>query len=550
MKKLLSGIAAIIAVLMIASTICFAAEPESKAAIYDVQKDYPLVTVEEGQILGFVEDDVNTFLGIPYAKAERWQMPQKADAWEGVKNCLTFREICPQNNGNTVESSAFFAGRPLVQEAENENCQFLNIWSPDINPEAKKPVMVFLHGGGFATGSASQSANHNGHGLTKHGDVVTVSINHRINALGYLDLSEFGDEYKYSGNLGSADMIAALEWIHNNISQFGGDPENVTIFGQSGGGTKVLTLMAMPAASGLFQKGIVESASIRWATQEEAKTFTAEVMDRLDVSTVDELKAVDYDTLIITADAAMSELSEQGIISYSSWCPVVDGDYYPEGYSDFEYFVEMAKDIPMMIGTTFGEMDSNALPALCNFGPIFYTGDMTEADVAERLEGSYPEMSEEIIAAFREAYPNHPVQDVLFIGKRAWSTDQYVGRYSLDNLVALAKANQGGANVYSYVFAYDYPIYGGLTATHGAELAFVFQSLNDNRALFGNDENAYRLSDVVSTAWSNFAWTGDPSQDGLEWKPFTSESGETMIFDVESECRPFHDKDLMELLIR
>ena len=216
-----------------------------------------MVQVEAGKLRGLKDGRVFTFLGIPYAQAERFEMPKPVPAWEGIKGAQVWGPVCPIPQATSVGSDdVVFPHRFWV---ENENCQVLNVWTQSLSTNAKKPVMVWMHGGGFTNGSSMESYAYDGKTLSEFGDVVAVSVNHRLNIIGTLDLSAYGPEYANSRYTGMADLVAALEWVRDNIESFGGDPGNVTIFGQSGGGGKVTRLMHMPAARGLFHKAISES---------------------------------------------------------------------------------------------------------------------------------------------------------------------------------------------------------------------------------------------------------------------------------------------------
>ena len=218
--------------------------------------DYPVVQTEAGKLRGYVWNDTFIFKGIKYADAKRFRRPEKVQPWEGIRDVQSYGMVCPLLEQDKPGMELLV---PHMYWPMDENCQYLNIWTQSIDKEAKKPVMVWLHGGGFFAGSSIEQIAYDGENMSREGDVVVVSLNHRLNVLGYLDLSPFGEEYEASANVGSFDMIAALQWVQDNIAAFGGDPDNVTIFGQSGGGAKVWTLMQMPEADGLFHKGIVQS---------------------------------------------------------------------------------------------------------------------------------------------------------------------------------------------------------------------------------------------------------------------------------------------------
>jgi para-nitrobenzyl esterase len=239
-----------------------------------------VTNTESGKVRGYTHNGITIYKGIPYAQAARFMPPTKPKSWEGVRSSTTYGAVCPIIDPTTsVQDEGEFVfhhdwGFP------NEDCLVLNVWTPSITDGKKRPVMFWIHGGGFTNGSSQELPSYEGENLSKKGDVVVVSINHRLNVLGFLDLSAYGEKYKASANLSMLDMKAALEWVKNNAANFGGAPNNVTIFGQSGGGAKVNTLMAMPSAKGLFHKGINQSGSFRTAMLEKTETqrIAAEVL--------------------------------------------------------------------------------------------------------------------------------------------------------------------------------------------------------------------------------------------------------------------------------
>src|ERR1700712_1387588 len=254
MKKTTTFFAILALYLLPLAAFCQGADPVAAG------KDIAVTSTESGKVKGYVHNGIFTFKGIPYAKADRFTAPQKPTPWTDVRSSMSYGPVCPTDPTVTVNDPFEFAFNHDLGYS-NEHCQTLNVWTQKLNDGKKRPVMVWLHGGGFTAGSAIELPSYDGENLAKKGDVVLVSINHRLNILGFLDLSAYGDKYKNSGNAGLADIVAALQWVKENIAQFGGDPDNVTIFGQSGGGGKVTCMMNAPSAKGLFQKAIVESGS-------------------------------------------------------------------------------------------------------------------------------------------------------------------------------------------------------------------------------------------------------------------------------------------------
>ena len=276
-----------------------------------VSKTEGITDTTYGKVRGFIDDGTYTFRGIPYAKADRFEMPEAPDSWDGIRNCLVYGSTAPITKMTDPDGGDFII--PHRYWAQSENCQNLNVWTPDLDSNAKKPVMVWFHGGGFYNGSSIEGVAYDGKNLSDFGDVVVVTVNHRLNALGYMDLSDYGEDYQYSGNCGTADLVASLKWVKENIANFGGDPDNVTIFGQSGGGCKVLNMFATSEAEGLFNQAVVQSGGEGHIDQDTAKKVTAKTLEILGISDneVEQLKEVPYDTLDAAATEAQKQVGEE-----------------------------------------------------------------------------------------------------------------------------------------------------------------------------------------------------------------------------------------------
>ena len=325
-----------------------------------------IAETESGKVAGYVENGIYIYKGIPYAKAERFMPPQPADKWEGVRSSRMFGPTCPQavRMGWGADEHAFAFhwddGYP------GEDCLRVNIWTPGLNDGKKRPVMVWLHGGGYAAGSGQELPSYDGFNLAKKGDAVVVTLNHRLNVLGFLDLSAYGDKYAKSGNAGLLDLVAALQWVNKNIAAFGGDAQNVTIFGQSGGGGKVSTLLATPSAKGLYHKAIVQSGSmLRTMDAKYSRRIGAAVMDELGLkaSQIDELQKMPYERLLAAGEKAVAKVKaevekEDGISTFIfGWAPTVDGDVLPAQPFDPQAPAQ-SKDVPVMIHrVVFGSIE-------------------------------------------------------------------------------------------------------------------------------------------------------------------------------------------------
>ena len=496
----------------------------------------PVVTVKAGKLRGLREGKTYSFLGIRYAEAERFGQPKPVQPWEGTKNAQAWGPVCPiPLSSNVGADELVFPHRFWVA---NENCQVLNVWTQNLNPAVKKPVMVWMHGGGFTNGSSMEAYAYDGRSLSEFGDVVAVSVNHRLNIIGTLDLSAYGSEYANSRQTGMADLVAALQWVHDNIEAFGGDPGNVMIFGQSGGGGKVVRLMHMPAAQGLFHRVSAQSGSANYRNTDPAASIKAQqavaaaTLKNLNLtgSDIAKLKTVPYFELLAAGTAAGQSVSrELGIGGVGGWNPIADDQYVMREFCDW------ADKIPVMSGTVFSEMQGTLTRGDGR------KNEWTPQEIDEHLTTAYADKKDGIVTEFKQAFPRKKVQDVLY----------YAGASRAGSKSLLArKLEKGKTPVYNYLFAWEYPINGGVTAFHCSELAFCFHALNvpQIKTATGGGPIAMALQDKVAGAWVNFAKTGNPSQPGLEWRPYTPDNPQAMIFDTVSESRPLHDDKLASLL--
>ncbi len=492
----------------------------------------PVVAVKGGRLRGLREGRTYSFLGVRYAEAERFGQPTPVQPWEEIRNAQVWGPMCPIPPVNTVSSDELvFPHRYWIS---NENCQYLNVWTQNLKPAVKKPVMVWMHGGGFTNGASMEAYAYDGRSLSEFGDVVVVSVNHRLNIIGTLDLAAYGPEYANSRHTGMADLVAALQWVHDNIEAFGGDPANVMIFGQSGGGGKVVRLMHMPAAQGLFHKVSAQSGSASYrntdpaASIKAAQALAAATLKNLNLtgSQIDKLKTVPYLELLAAGTAAGRDLGAGG---GGGWNPIADDRYVMREFCDW------AGTIPVMSGTVFSEMQGTLTRGDGR------KNEWTQKEIDDQLTAAYAGKKSEIVAEFKQAFPRKKVQDVLY----------YAGSSRGGSKSLLArKLEKGKTGVYNYLFAWEYPINGGITAFHCAELAFCFHALNvpQIRLATGGGPVAMALQDKVAGAWVNFAQTGNPSQPGLEWKPYTVDNPQAMVFDTVSECRALRDDKLVSLL--
>ncbi|MGI6274128.1 MAG: carboxylesterase/lipase family protein [Acutalibacteraceae bacterium] len=489
-------------------------------------KTEPVVQTKAGKLRGFRIDGVYAFHGVKYADAKRFQQPEPVQPWEGIKNALAYGYVCPMLKQDEPNNELMVPHRywPL-----DENCQYLNIWTKSLDPSAKKPVLVWLHGGGFAAGSSIEHIAYEGENMSRYGDVVVVSLNHRLNILGYLDLSPFGEKYANSGNAGSADMVAALQWIHDNIAGFGGDPDNVTLFGQSGGGMKVWTLMQTPAADGLFHKGIVQSGCIDGVldlSKSDGTAIVTALMQALGVDNVEALETIPYAQLAEAYNRVMPEVAKTG--AYVGGNPMPN-DWYL-GDPCVIGFTEHAKTIPVMVGTVLGEFAF--MPALSE------AEKADKAGIAARLRKMYGDDAEKLQALFAEAYPDKDPSDLLFL-------DSLFRAPSIEFLHKKAQHPESGT--YSYMFSYTFPYDGGHLPWHCSEIPFVFHNTS-LVAAFNEEGVTDLLEKQMCDAWLNFARTGKPSSDALPaWPACTPDDEATMIFDRTCTVRHNYDHALIAL---
>jgi para-nitrobenzyl esterase len=496
----------------------------------------PIVQIKGGKLRGLREGKTLSFLGIRYAEAERFGLPKPVQPWQDVKNAQVWGPVCPAPEQHTVSSDELvFPHRYWV---ENEDCQYLNVWTQNLTPAAKKPVMVWMHGGGFTNGASMESYAYDGRTLSEFGDVVVVSMNHRLNILGTLDLSAYGPQYENSRYTGTADLVTALQWVQDNIQAFGGDPKNVMIFGQSGGGGKVVRMMHMPAAKGLFHRVSAQSGgnnTYRDTNVAESikaqQAIAAHTLKNLNLTgdQIDKLKTVPYSELIAAGTAALRTAAQDVGRQRLGWEVIADDKYVMREFCDW------ADTIPLMAGAVFSEMQGTLTRGDGR------KNEWSQKEIDDHLTEAFGDKKDEIVAEFKKAYPRKKVQDVLY----------YAGssRPGVKNLLD-RKLEKTKAPVYNYVFAWEYPINGGITSFHCSELAFCFHALSvpQIKTATGGGPAALALQDKVSQAWINFAKTGNPSQPALAWKPYTKADPEAMVFDTVSQSVPLRDEKLVSLL--
>jgi para-nitrobenzyl esterase len=513
-----------------------AAMPARTAPAVNPNLAPPVVQTKGGTLRGLREGKTLSFLGVRYAEAERFGPPKPVQPWAGIKSAQVWGPVCPAPEQATVSADELvFPHRYFIA---NEHCQYLNVWTQNLTPAAKKPVMVWMHGGGFTNGSSMESYAYDGRTLSEFGDVVVVSVNHRLNILGTLDLSAYGSQYANSRYTGTADLVAALQWVCDNIEAFGGDPGNVMIFGQSGGGGKVVRMMHMPAAKGLFHRVSAQSGGNNTyrttdvaASIKAQQTIAAHTLKNLNLTgnDIDKLKTVPYFTLITAGVAALRSAAQEVGRPTLNWEVIADDQYVMREFCDW------AATIPLMAGAVFSEMQGTLTRGDGR------KNDWTAKEVDDQLTAAFGAKKSDVVSEFKAAFPRKKVQDALFFAAAS--------RPGVKNLLN-RKLENTKAPVYNYVYAWEYPINGGTTSFHCSELAFCFHALSvpQIKTATGGGPVALALQDKVSQAWINFAKTGNPSQPGLEWKPYTKEDPQAMVFDTVSQSVSLRDDKLVSLL--
>ncbi len=509
----------------------------AKVAYADIPVPTKVVKTTNGAVQGLVQNGVQIFKGIRYGAEPvgglRFMPPQKPAPWKDIADATEFGAPANQMMSGVIASPVTDFQRqlssilPIPQETKtgNEDCLFLNVWTPGLGDGKKRPVMVWLHGGGFMAGSGAWPV-YDGTNLARKGDAVVVTVNHRLNVFGYLYLGGLaGDAYAKSGNAGMLDLVAALEWVRDNIEAFGGDPGNVTIMGESGGGAKVCVLLAMPDAKGLFHKAIIQSGPwLRGRPKDAATRLAKGILDELHVSTgeVKTVQTIPAHAIVSAAFASTAKTEGLGMYGFANLSPVVDGvvlradPFTPAAPA-------ISANIPMVIGSNKDEM------TLFNAAEPWF-GKLTEAEMIEHAKQIAGAKSERLIAAYRKLHRDY--------------TPTYIFNLVMSCTVVFAdsltlaerKAAQEAAPVYTYYLVWETPVGNKQFKTpHFLDIPFMFDNVEKARVLVGPGAQPQALAKQMSDAWLAFARTGNPDAKSIpHWPPYTAEQRSTMVFDVKS----------------
>lgn len=509
----------------------------------------PIVETTAGKLRGAAENGINIFKGIPYGSStagkNRFMPPAKPEPWSGVRDALRYGASAPQTvpGGPGILGALDFlisAENPR-DVSESEDCLVLNVWTPGINDGRKRPVMFWIHGGGFTSGSGSARL-YDGANLARRGEVVVVTINHRLGALGYTYLRDAGGEaFAASGNAGMLDIVAALEWVRENVAGFGGDPGRVLIFGESGGGQKVSALLAMPAAKGLFHRAVIESGpGLRMVDRAEATKVGRMFLDELGIKPerIKEIQAAPLERIMAAQGAVNRKLPPMTPGLIEGFAPVVDGVSLLQHPFD-PLAPEVSADVPLIIGHNHTEMTLFA-----GADPSVFSLD--EAGLQRRLKPLLKDSVDSVLRAFRSTYPQENPSGLYFLITTAYPTVAFTEK------IAERRAALNKASTYVYEFTWPTPILGGrMRSPHTIEMPFVFDNVGDPlvQKLTGGGADTFPLAEHVSDTWIAFARTGSPNSKNLpDWPPYSAADREVMIINTKSSVEKDPDRVAREAI--
>ena len=499
-----------------------------------------------GKVKGFILRGITCYRGIPYGAdtsgKNRFMPPQPPKPWTTTLPAVWWGNTAPQLMDNRYANAYSSFVDHWNYDDVSEDCLKLNIWTPAVDAK-KRPVLVWLHGGGYTNGNGIEQDGYDGENLSRKGDIVFVSINHRLGPIGFSDLSGIGgSKFADSGNVGALDMVAALEWVRDNIANFGGDPGNVTIMGQSGGGAKVCVLAAMPKAKGLFHKAVPLSGSTIKAMDQTASQKLGEYILKeagLSASEVEKLQEMPWKDYILLANKAAQKFASEnsGTGVRGGFSPVADGTNIPKG----QFFSDasgVSSDVPMMISTTFHEWGmTRTMPEM-----ELITREKAIDMLKERagMGGGLGEKAATVYDAYAKAFPNaKPIEVMTLVSSNRKGAIE----------TANAKAGQK-APVYLAWFGWEPPMFDNrMRAFHCLDICFWFANTDLMLSHTGGGKRPRALSEKMSGALLQFMRTGNPNKGGLpEWKAYTAEKGETMILTDQPELKNDPDREARKLI--
>ena len=510
-----------------------------------------VVETTSGKVRGFRHNGIYIYKGVPYGAStsgqNRFMPPQLPEPWTGVRNALQYGRVCPTHDQNKFEydgknlapaaEDAFLLHRGEAIQVPGEDCLQLNVWTPEINASHRRPVMVYMHGGGFSGGCGHDLLSYEGESLARNHDVVVVNHNHRLNVFGYLNLAGIGGErYASSANVGLLDLVAVLQWVRENAVRFGGDPGNVTIFGQSGGGGKVISLMALPAAKGLFHRAIVQSGPyLKAQSPEYSHGVASNLLSELGLSRarLGELHSIPVDQLEGAAAEAIRKMAPRATppllrtFGDAGWGPTVDGHILPNHPFD-PGAPPISADVPLLTGTNLNEFVSG----LDNPTAHSMTGDQ----MRQLLKNSYGDSADAILEAYRKDYPKASPFDLY-----ATIAASCMRIPSFEQ--AARKAALHAAPAYAYIYSWRTPVLDDRVGTfHACEISYAFDNGELCDHYSAGSASGLRLSRQMGRAWTNFARTGDPNHDDLPHWP-TYSATERSVMHLDSPCHVRMDSE-------